>query len=150
MHLRSPKWLLVIPCCLVAAAAESKEPSKELLKRLAEHDARLDQIEEQGSFTSDTLNEELDGSGNVTHTEELVVRTTHLEGKKTELLGKALKDGKDVTADYRDKLKGSGRAQASALHFPFSAKMQRDYLFQEIGPDTSNSALLRIHFEPKG
>ena len=150
MDLRVGKWLLFGACCLLAQNAAAKGPSSELLKRLAEHDARLDQIEEQASFTSDTVSEELDGSGNASHTLELVVRTTHLEGRKTELLGRALEDGKDVTLSYREKFKKSDRPQGSELRFPFSAKMQRDYLFQEAGPDPSNSSLLRIHFEPRG
>jgi len=150
VHLRVGKWLLFSTCCLLAQNAAGKGPSSELLKRLAEHDARLDQIEQQASFTSDTVSEELDGSGNASHTLELVVRTTHLEGRKTELLGRALEDGKDVTLGYREKFKKSDRPQGSELRFPFSAKMQRDYLFREEGPDPSNSSLLRIHFEPRG
>ena len=147
-HLR--KWLALIPWCFVAMDAAGKGLSSELLKQLAEHDARMDQIEEQASFTTDTLTEELDRSGDVTHTLELVLRTLHLEGKKTELLGKALKDGKDVTPEYREKFKGPSRPQGSELQFPFGAKMQSDYLFREVGPDPSNPSLLRIRFEPKG
>lgn len=134
------------PCAFAGAT----EPSAELLKRLAEHDARLDQIDSDGSFTTDTTNEELGGSGKVIHTLELLVRTMHLEGKRRELLGKALKDGKDVTQEYRDKLKGSGPSQAKEMRLPFSSKQQRDYLYNEIGADSSNPSLLRIHFEPKG
>jgi hypothetical protein len=142
--------MVLLSCVAVWTSAVAKEPPAELLKRLAEHDARLDQIDDQGSFTTDTINEELDRSGNAVHTVELLVRTTHLEGKKRELLGKALKDGKDVTQEYKDKLKGSGPAQAKEMRLPFSTKQQRDYLFKEIGSDPSNPSLLRIHFEPKG
>jgi hypothetical protein len=141
---------VLLSCVAVWASATATEPPAELLKKLAEHDARLDQIDDQGSFTTDTINEEVDGSGKVIHTLELLVRTTHLEGKKRELLGKALKDGKDVTQDYKDKLKGSGPSQAKEMRLPFSTKQQRDYLFKEIGSDPSNSSWLRIHFEPKG
>lgn len=150
MNFRSATGLTCIACCFAAMGAAGKGPPSELLKRLAEHDARLDQIEEQASFTSDTVTEELDSSGNATHTLELVVRTTHLEGNKTELLGRALEDGKDITLGYREKFKKSDRPQGSELRFPFSAKMQRDYLFREIGPDPSNPSLLRIRFEPRG
>jgi len=150
MDFRRGKWFVLIPCCFVAMDAAGRRPSSELLKQLAEHDARLDQIEAQAGFTSDTLTEELDGSGNVTHTLELVVRTLHLEGKKTELLGKALKDGKDVTPEYREKFEEPSSPQGSKLQFPFGAKMQSDYLFQEMGPDRSNPSLLRIQFQPKG
>jgi hypothetical protein len=142
--------MLLLGCVAVWAGAAAKEPSAELLKRLAEHDARLDQIDSECSFTTDTINEELDGSGKVTHTLEVLVRTTHLEGKKRELLGRALKDGKDVTQEYKDKLKASGPSQAKEMRLPFSAKLQRDYLFTEIGSDPSSPSWLRIHFEPKG
>jgi hypothetical protein len=142
--------MVLVSCVAVWATATAKEPPAELLKKLAEHDARLDQIDDQGSFTTDTINEEVDGSGKVIHTLELLVRTTHLEGKKRELLGKALKDGKDVTQEYKDKLKASGPSQVKEMRLPFSTKQQRDYLFKEIGSDPSNPSWLRIHFEPKG
>jgi len=137
-------------CICVWVSAEAKEPSAELLRKLAEHDARLDRIDAEASFTRDTISEELNGSGNAIHTLELIVRIIHLEGPKRELLGKALKDGRDVTQEYRDKLKDSEPSQGKELHLPFGTKQQREYLFKEIGSDPSNPTLLRIHFEPKG
>ena len=142
--------LVFLSCLGVVAGAAAQKPSAELLKKLAEHDARLDQIDAEGSFTTDTITEELDGSGKVVHTVELVVRTMHLEGKRRELLGKALKDGKDVTEEYRDKLKSSGPSRAKEMPLPFESKQQGDYLYKELGSDRSNPSLLRIQFEPKG
>jgi len=140
-------WVLL--AFLSAGFCAAAEPPDDLLKKLAEHDARMDRIDKEGSFAIEAKSEELKLGGEVKHTLEIWMRVTHQGGKRVQLLVKALKDGKDVTEERRkrdDPLGDSKRTEIS----PFPANVQAQYAFKSLGPEKSDASLLRIHFEPKG
>jgi len=137
--------LTFLPAGLCAAA----EPPADLLKKLAEHDARIDRIYKEGSFATEAKSEELKGDGEVKHTLEIWMRVTQQGGKRVQLLAKALKDGKDVTEERRKKDDPLGESKRSEIS-PFAANVQQQYAFKVLGAEKSDASLMRIHFEPKG
>jgi len=134
---------------LGAGLCAAAEPPADLLKKLAEHDARMDRIDREGSFAIEAKSEELKLGGEVKHTLEIWMRVTHQGGKRVQLLVKALKDGNDVTEERRKKDDPLGDSKRTEIS-PFSAHLQRQYAFKSLGPEKSDASLLRIHFEPKG
>ena len=134
---------------LSAGLCTASELPGDLLKKLAEHDARMDRIDKEGSFAIQAKSEELKGNGEVKHTLEIWLRVTHQDGKRVQLLVKALKDGNDVTEERRKKDDPLGDSKRTEIS-PFAANVQRQYAFKSLGPEKSDASLLRIHFEPKG
>jgi hypothetical protein len=131
-------WLL--------ALALATAPSPELLKKLAEHDARTDDADKAGAVTMTSTSEELDSDGKVVHTRVRVIRT----GKTDELIS-ATDDGKDVTAEKKKKFEERAREHKEELKLdsPFAGKVQDKYVFGDLGPDKADPSLTRISFAPK-
>src|SRR5438874_2185656 len=135
---------------LLLAALIAAAPNAELLDKLAAHDARSDDADQRGTVTVTSTSEELDSDGKVLHTDVLVARTTHLAGKEATEVLSALKDGADVTAAAREKMKtNDSKGDDLELGSPFAAKARSKYTFTELGPDKADPVLVRIGWAPK-
>lgn len=145
---------LGLSALLASALAAAEEPPPELLKKLAAHDARVQQSLSSGSVTVTSLLEELDGDGKVLHTQESVARLVQRNGRQEEELVKTVRDGKDVTEEARKKRAGNGawaRSQGRAMiaGSPFGAEDQPHYRYTVLGNDPGNPAFVRIGFGPR-
>jgi hypothetical protein len=143
------------------AAVPAPQPAPdELLKKLADHDARLTRLYKEGSVTMTSKVEELDKEGKVQKTQTVVLRLTQKDGKPHAEVLRASRDGKDVTEDER-KEQAAKQARADedpkghkdpkmAMTLPFDAAVQPQYRFQLLGPDAKDPALSRLGFGPRG
>ena len=98
--------------------------------------------------------EELDGDGQVTHTQERVDRFRLKDGRQHREILQASKDGEDTTAALRKDLeerqrKGQGRAEFSSVNLPFAAASLPLHRFTLVGPDAKDKQRVRLRFEPK-
>jgi hypothetical protein len=130
--------------------ATPSEPAADLMKRLAEQDARLEKVDKEGSYIVTDVSEELAADWSVKHTRKMVTRVSLRNGKQERTLQKAEKDGEDRTEEVRKKLKEKDKDDESEVSSPFGAGAQARYQFIVVGPDDSNPSFLRIKFEPKG
>lgn len=136
------------------------EPSPDLMKKLADHDARLLRLYKEGGVTMTSRVEELDRGGKVQHTQTVTLRLTVQDGAQRAEVLNAARDGKDVTEDERkEQAAKQARAeedpkgkmgQRRQLTLPFAAEAQPSYAFQVLGPDANDPALQRIAFGPRG
>jgi hypothetical protein len=132
--------------------AAPSEPPADLMKKLAEQDARFDKVEKEGSYTVTEFSEELAADQSVEHTSKVVTRVTFRAGKQEKTLLKAEADGKDRTEKARKKLKEeeSENDVSISTSSPFGAADQPKYGFTVVGADNADPSLLRIKYEPKG
>jgi len=147
---------------LLAEPAPPQAVPDELLKKAAESDARLVRLYKEGAVTMSSRVEELDKEGKVQHTQEMVLRLSHQDGKPQGEVVRATKDGKDITAEERDKLaeqrarggadgkSGPGKRGRMELSTPFGAEAQPKYAFRLLGPDARDASLVRVGFGPRG
>jgi hypothetical protein len=135
------------------------EPGPDLMKKLADHDARLLRLYKEGEVTMTSRVEELDKAGKVQHTQSVTLRLTRKDGKPHGEVLSAARDGQDVTADERKQQAEKearaeedpkGKNERMTLTLPFAADAQASYTFQVLGPDANNPALQRISFAPRG
>jgi hypothetical protein len=99
--------------------------------------------------------EELDGDGNVKHTQERVDRISVTKGGQQyrELL-QARKDGQDATQALRKDLeerqrKGEVRAEFNSVNLPFAASSLAQHRFFLASPEPWAPHRLRLRFEPR-
>lgn len=98
--------------------------------------------------------EDLDGDGNVKHTQERVDRLTVKDGQQHREILQARKDGEDATEAMRKELeerqrKGQGRAEFNSVNLPFAASYLAQHRFSLAGPDPRDPHRLRLRFEPR-
>lgn len=144
---------------LLVLLAPPEPVPDELLKKLADRDARLTRLYKEGAVTMTSRVEELDKAGKVQHTQTVVLRLTQKDGKPHGEVLSASRDGQDVTADER-KAQAEKQARADedpkgkngrmSMTLPFDAAAQPQYQFQLLGPDANDPALSRIGFGPRG
>jgi hypothetical protein len=99
--------------------------------------------------------EELDGDGNVKHTQERVDRVTVKDGQHHREVLQARKDGRDATESLRKDLeerqrKGEVRTAFNSVNLPFAASHLAQHRFSLAGPDPREPHRLRLRFEPRG
>jgi len=134
------------------------EPTPELMKKLADADARLLRLYKEGAVTMTSRVEELDKAGTVQHTQTVALRLTVKDGAQQVEVLSAARDGQDITADERKEQEAKQAGQESKgkmnqrqqLTLPFAAASQPSYVFQLLGPDGNNPAFQRIGFGPRG
>ncbi|HEX8434205.1 hypothetical protein [Archangium sp.] len=98
--------------------------------------------------------EELDGEGNVKHTQERVDRVLVKDGQQHRELLQARKDGQDATEALRKDLeerqrKGQVRTEFNSVNLPFAASYLPQHRFSLAGPDPKEPHRLRLRFEPR-
>ncbi len=110
-----------------------------------------------GKVAEVTINlriEELDGDGNVKHTQERVDRVMVKDGQQHRELLQARKDGQDATEALRKDLeerqrKGQARTGFNSVNLPFAASYLPQHRFSLAGPDPKEPHRLRLRFEPR-
>ncbi len=136
---------------LLPSAAAALPPDPALLERLSRHVNALEEIAKHSSFRVDERTEELDGSGRVSSTLSQQSRV-EADGKTTQaVIERAVKDGKDVTAEQQAKSKERDAAkkqkkEGEGLAIPFASDA---YVYDQIGVDPANPARVQISFVPK-
>lgn len=140
------------------------EPDADLLKRLTEHQDRLEAQQRNGSLVMTVKAEELDDKGAVEHTTVRTMRVKDHDGVSEQELLKHLEDGKDLTAEKQQELaeekkksngdeKPKGEPKKKRVSFgaasPFSKDQRDKYRFGLFAPSDAHRGLVRIGFEPK-
>jgi len=127
-----------------------------LLSRLSRHAAQFEEMKRRGSFTLSGRMEELDRSGHVDATKEMVVRVTATPSERITEVVRYLEDGADKTAEARQKAarhraeRKKGKAEKNRdLHLPFLASEQDRYVFSLIARDPQSPSRVRIGFSPR-
>jgi hypothetical protein len=142
---------------LILAPAVTAQDLASLLEGLAKHTDVLKPVYDRG-FTRTTRIEELDKSGRPESVIETVERVTRNDGREERQLLRAVRDGKDVTEELRQKRaeraasgKSGGQQEVSfSAQSPFRRSEQPKYRFSLAGRDPGNPGRVRIAFEPKG
>ena len=99
--------------------------------------------------------EELDGDGNVKHTQERVDKVTvNKDGQQRREVLQASKDGQDATDALRKDLeerqrKGEVRTTFNSVNLPFASSHLAQHRFSLAGPDPREPHRLRLRFEPR-
>jgi hypothetical protein len=142
--------------------ARAEPPAPALLERLSHHADSFEKILHKASFRFDQVMNELDGDGKVAGTRTM---TAHIETDGTtshEVIDRCVKDGKDVTAEEREKVKKaedeeekkkgkktSGGDEEADLKMPFLASEQALYVFDQKQVDPNDPTRVEISFTPK-
>lgn len=162
-----PLPLLLLLPALLAAGSASADDLAPLLRRLAEHEARVDELQKHAQATAVSTVEELDRKGKVESTTVETARISWPDGKQRSELVSMVKDGKDVTAEARARRDAAEKAEAEerrkaaskkggeksisvSISTPFPADQQAKYRFTDAGPDPKDPARRRIRFAPAG
>ena len=134
-----------------------------LLSRVADHLSRLDEFEHNSSFTITVKAEELDGDGQVKHTDESVITATVKDGQRTQTLVRKTRDGQEVDRGEakaedekrekerkeRNQKRGDKRSSMQST-LPFSREEQKKYRFELLKEDPRRPGLLHVAFQPVG
>jgi hypothetical protein len=132
-----------VALALLSSTAAAQPPDPALLERLSHHANAFEQIGKHASFRMEALTEELDGSGKVASTQTQQSRV-EADGKRArEIVLRAVRDGKDVTAEQQEKVKSK---EEGGLTVPFASDA---YVYDQIGVDAANPMRVEISFIPK-
>lgn len=169
MHVSSLPRALVAAFIVAAAAlppsavraddapGSSPDPSlAPLLSNVARHAEQFEQMKKRGSYTLIGRLEELDRSGNVGGTKEMVLRVIATPEKRLTELVKYIEDGTDKTMEAKQKeakrkaepAKKEEKRPMSDLHLPFLASEQSRYVFSVVGRDLQRNQT-RIAFQAR-
>jgi hypothetical protein len=156
---RRPPLSLATSVLLAASAvvalprvAVAQPPDPSLLERLSHHGEALREITKRASLRSEALIEELGGDGKVSSTQTEV---SHIEtdGKSPphEIVERAVKDGKDITAEEQEKKRkeeeeAKKKKDDESLTFPFISDA---YDYDQVSVDAADPNRVEIAFSPK-
>jgi hypothetical protein len=144
-------------------SASAQPPDPALIERLSHHVEAINQLGKRASLHLESLMEELDGDGKVSST-TIEQSRVEADGKAThQIVEKAVKDGKDVTAEEQEKVKkeeaeeaankanknGAKKGDGPDLAFPFSSSASNDYVYDQVNVDAADPTRVEIAFTPK-
>jgi hypothetical protein len=137
-----------VPSAADPAAVESPD-LQPLLAKLAQHAERFEQMKRRGSYTLSGKVEELDGSGHVDGTKEMVVRVIATPAERKTEIVRYVEDGADKTDEARKKAEKSRQekkqGKSSDFHLPFLSSEQPKYVFSITERDATR---IRVGFRP--
>jgi hypothetical protein len=138
-----------------ATTAPAPSTLAPLLSRLSRHALQLEEMKRRGSFTLSGKMEELDRSGHVDGTKEMVMRSIATPAERVVEVVRYVEDGADKTSEARKKAekrraeKKAGKGEKPRdLHLPFLASEQARYEFSFVERDPENASRVRIAFRP--
>lgn len=138
-----------------ARTASAAPPDPDLLARLSHDEQALEAAGRSASYRAEETIEELDGDGKVTSTKKTHYRVES-DGKKShKIVETAIQDGKDVTAEEREKVRAKeAKAAQRKLSeeeriLPFAPRSQVRYTYDQVAVDPANPAYVEIAFAPK-
>jgi hypothetical protein len=123
-----------------------------LLTRMARHAERFEEMKKRGSFTLNGRMEELDSSGKVDGTKEVLLRSTATPAERLTEIVRYTEDGADKTVEAREKAakrrseKKEKQKQKKEIHLPFLPSEQPRYVFSILERDASR---VRVGFQPR-
>jgi hypothetical protein len=138
--------------------ANAQPPDPALIERLSHHVEAINQMGKRASLHLESRMEELDGDGKVSSTMTQQARV-EADGKTAhQVVEKAVKDGKDVTAEEQEKVKKEEAEEAAKkdekkgdgpnLALPFSSTSS-DYVYDQVAVDPADPTRVEIAFTPK-
>jgi hypothetical protein len=142
------------------SAASAQPPDPALIERLSHHVEAINQLGKKASLHLESVMEELDGNGKVSSTMVEQARV-EADGKAAhQVVEKAVKDGKDITAEEQEKVKKEEAEEAESkkkgkngdgpeLAFPFSTTAGNDYVYDQVNVDAADPTRVEIAFTPK-
>jgi hypothetical protein len=141
-----------LPLALSRTAA-AQPPDPALLERLSHQAKAFEEFGKHACFRSDSRIEELDGDGKVSST-QLEQARVEADGKTAhQIVERATKDGKDVTADEQERVKKEEAEAAKqkkedgeGLTIPFATDA---YVYDQVAVDTADPSRIEISFTPK-
>jgi hypothetical protein len=137
-----------------APSARAAPPSSELVTKLAEHAEAFEHMRNHAGFLIDASLLELDGDGKTTSSMSGSARVD-ADGHATHVtVIRYVEDGKDETANAQKKAheadtKRPKKADDERIHFPFLAREQSKYVFDQVESDPNDPSRVRITFVPK-
>jgi hypothetical protein len=130
----------------MSVTAEPKEPSAELMARLAAHNDGMEKLLESYTMVIDSSSSEDDSDGKPLHKSRSLSRAVSVNGKRHTKVVSATKDEKD-DVERAQKEATEADAKDDRHPSPFISKMQPKYRFTELG--ATPEGYLRIGFAPK-
>jgi len=134
-----------------APTAQGKVDIGPLLSRLGSYALRFEQMEKRGSFLLKGRMDELDTSGGVDGTKELVLRVTATPGERVTEILKYIEDGEDKTGEARAKQAKAKSEKPDAkkkFRLPFHPLEQQRYAFTLVERDARSRGRVRVAFKP--
>jgi hypothetical protein len=129
---------------ILTMAVGAESPPDELLKRLAEHDARMEKYLDGHTVVTHVEGRELDGDGKVTHTTTTVLESSRANGQIHTKVVEAKKDGKDDSEGEKERAAKRDK-ENRRTESPFAARNLGKYSFVVLGKDK----LMHLGFGPK-
>jgi hypothetical protein len=129
---------------VLATALTAEAPSPELLKKLAEHDARMEKYLDGHAVVTHVTGRELDGDGRVSHTTTTVLETTRKDGQIHTKVVEAKRDGADDSAGEKERAEKRDK-ENRRTESPFAQRNVGKYDFVVLGKDK----LMHLGFGPK-
>jgi hypothetical protein len=134
--------------------ARAEPPPQELIDKLAHHAKAFEELSKKASYHVEQLTEELDGDGKVSSSKKDVARVESDGKTQHQIVESSTKDGKDVTAEEREKVAKEEAEEAKKkksgdgddLTLPFTSD---DYVYDRVGVDPVDPARIEISFVPK-
>jgi hypothetical protein len=142
---------------VVASPASAQPPDPALMERLTHHLDAIKEIGKRASLHLDLRTEELDGDGKVSSTETQTSRVEPGGDHPHETIEHATKDGKDTTAEAREKAKKDeeeaakkkGKDDDPKLTLPFEASSASVYSYDQVSTDAADPTRVEIAFSPR-
>jgi len=138
-----------------SATATAEPALAPLLQRVAKHAEQFEEMKRRGSFTLSGKMEELDGSGHVDETKEMVVRVTATPSERVTEIVKYTVDGSDKTNEARQKAakrraenKSDTKVGKRDIHLPFRASEQPRYIFSFVERSAADPTRVLVSFRP--
>jgi hypothetical protein len=129
---------------VLAMALSAESPPEELLKRLSEHDARMEKYLDAHVVVTHVNGRELDGDGKVTHTTTTVLESSRKDGQIHTKVVEAKKDGADDSEGEKERAAKRDK-ENRRTESPFAARNVGKYSFVVLGHDK----LMHLGFGPK-
>jgi outer membrane lipoprotein-sorting protein len=134
--------------------ALAQPPPPELLDRLSHHAKSFEELSKRASYRVEQMTEELDGDGKVSSSRKDVARIESDGKTSRQIVESCVKDGKDVTAEEREKVAKEEAEEAKKkksgdgddLTLPFTSD---EYVYDQVGVDAADPSRVEISFVPK-
>jgi hypothetical protein len=133
---------------MVSSVLMASDVDPQLLKRLAEHDERMEKYIDAHVMNIEAEAHELGDDGKLLHTYATRSKQRRVSGKLQTTVLSSTKDGEDQTQDEQERA-SKRDAQDKRSESPFATRNQGKYRFKSLGPPAQGSPQLLIGFEPK-
>jgi hypothetical protein len=144
--------VLALPVILASQLAFAAPPDAELMRKLAVHAARFEEMKTHASYALEGKLERLDGDGKPDQVKEMRARVDADGARAKFNILSYLEDGEDKTEEARTKQRereADKKRDKREFKMPFHAGSQARYLFDQVEVDKVDPSRVRISFVPK-